>query len=108
MNYKANIPVYKHKGDLNRQLTVLFDDDLYERLEQASVDLDISMNAIVRTLMDHGFKHCNIEAEHGDTCKNCADYLADDKENYVCCNSESKFFGSFRPKDSWCIFHKRR
>lgn len=108
MNYKANIPVYEYEGELTQQLTVLFDDDLYERLEQVAVDLGLSMNSVVRTLLDHAIKHCTIEVENGDTCKTCVNYLSDDKENYVCCCERSKYFGSFRPSNSWCTQHKRR
>lgn len=109
MNYKAEVPVYKHsEGELDRQLTLLMDDNIYDRLEAVSVDKGLSMNVVARTLLDHALKHCNIEVEQGDACKNCIHYLADDKDNYVCCNNASQFYARFRPKDSWCIRHQRR
>lgn len=107
MNYKAEVPVYEH-DHLDRQLTLLLDDNLYERIEKVSFDKDISMNAVARTLLDHALKHTNIDVEHGDACKNCIHYMADDKENYVCCNNTSKYYARFRPKDFWCVFHSRR
>ncbi len=108
MNYKADIPIYKNQEYLTEQLTVLFDPDMYKRIEKLSCDLDISMNTVIRTLLNHALKHCNIEVEQGDTCKNCACYLSDDKGNYVCCNEQSKYFASFRLSDSWCGHHTRR
>lgn len=107
MNYKAEVPVYEH-DHLGRQLTLLLDDELYERIEKVSVDKDISMNAVARTLVDHALKHTNIDVEQGDSCRSCIHYLADDKENYVCCNNASKYFARFRPKDFWCEKHQRR
>lgn len=108
MNYKTDIPVYEPSGYLDQQLTVLFDEELYEDIERISIDLDLSMNAVIRSLLAHGVKHCKIDTVEGDTCRNCVCYLADDKENYVCCNERSPYCASFRPKDSWCVFHKRR
>ena len=108
MNYKADISVYKSEEKLTEQLTLLFDEDLYKRLERLSVDLGLSMNAVARTLIDHGIKHCKIEVDTGDTCKNCIHYLSDEKDNYVCTNQLSKYFASFRPSGSWCVQHKRR
>lgn len=108
MNYKATIPVYAHKEYLTESLTVLFDPDLYERIEKVSFDLGISMNLTIRTLLDHALKHCKIELEQGDSCKTCSCYMADDKGNYVCCNEQSKHFASFRPANSWGVFHARR
>lgn len=107
MNYKAELPVYEH-GDLDRQLTLLLDDNIYERLESVAVDKCISMNAVVRTLLDHALKHTNIDVENGDTCKSCVHYIADDKGNYVCCNNASKYFARFRPTGSWCEKHQRK
>ena len=109
MNYKTEVPVYRHiEGELNRQLTLLLDDSLYERIEKVSVDKDISMNAVVRTLVDHALKHTNIDVEQGDACKNCIHYIADERDRYVCCNTASKHYACFRPRDFWCVFHSRR
>lgn len=108
MNYKTDIPIYKNDEKLTQQLTMLFDDEMYEDIERIAFDLNISLNSVVRTLVAHGIKHCNIEADNGDSCRNCKEYLADDKENFVCCCEKSPYFASFRPKNSWCIHHKRR
>ncbi len=108
MNYKTEIPVYETDKHMTEQLTLLFDEDLYERVDNLSVELGLSMNALCRTLIDYGIKHCKIEVEKGDACKNCVHYMADDKDNHICTNQLSKYFASFRPSDCWCVQHKRR
>ena len=106
MNYKTNIPVYQN-GKLENQLTMMFDDNQYEQIEQLSVDYNLSMNMVIRTLLDHALKHCNIDIQVDDGCYNCQSYISDDQERYVCVDERSKHYCCFRPKNAWCVFHKR-
>ncbi len=102
MNFKTDIPIYKPKEYLTRQLTMLFDPDMYDKIDDLSFDLGLSRNTVIRTLLNYGLKHCNIDADNVECCSQCAAYLPDEKDRFYCCNKKSNHFGSFRPATSTC------